>query len=327
MSRKSLFLWSSLLSIHLLSVALSINLYSVQAQSTPPSQLSASPQSVNLSNKSTQSNKNENDHTPLILGGLALFISLLGTGFSTYILSLQNKKAKSLQNKLNQQVLNSNSIFNTIQQNLSQVQQLLAESDKKIDKARRQIKDVQVSFFNQSESICSQFKELQKAINILSYQQQWERQTQYINQTMQGVETQSVIAPAQVSQELTELIHQFNQENRDYFQNQRFCPLTLTPESIRGEISSNARKIVHFQSPLDNSPVSYLMININKENWLIPNIVSPYVAQIMHNLAESPEIFTVHLGSGRLKLVRPAKLKQVNTGLWEIEEPGSFSAV
>jgi hypothetical protein len=45
----------------------------------------------------------------------------------------------------------------------------------------------------------------------------------------------------------------------------------------------------------------------------------------MRNLHENPEIFVVESGSETLRLIKPAKLKSVSSGLWEIEEPGEFS--
>ncbi|MGL5034705.1 MAG: hypothetical protein ACRC6M_12990, partial [Microcystaceae cyanobacterium] len=65
---------------------------------------------------------------------------------------------------------------------------------------------------------------------------------------------------------------------------------------------------------------------IDRENWLIPNITTPYISQIMRNLHENPEIFTAASSSGTLRLIKPAKLKLVSSGLWEIEEPGEFQA-
>lgn len=123
-----------------------------------------------------------------------------------------------------------------------------------------------------------------------------------------------------------EMIEQFNGQNRDYFRDGKFHPLTLTQQSIQGQVGLNARRIVQLEVPSDSSQASYLTTEIDRENWLIPNITSPYFSQVMRNLHENPEIFTVESGSGTLRLIKPAKLKSVSLGLWEIEEPGEFEA-
>jgi hypothetical protein len=136
-----------------------------------------------------------------------------------------------------------------------------------------------------------------------------------------------------------EMIEQFNSQNRDYFRDDRFQPLTLTQRSIDGQVPVkltqqsikeqvvlNGCRILQLEVPFDSSQASYLTTKIDKENWLIPNIISPYIGKIMSNLDENPEIFTVESGSGSLRLIKPAKLKSVSLGLWEIEEPGEFQA-
>jgi hypothetical protein len=135
------------------------------------------------------------------------------------------------------------------------------------------------------------------------------------------------------------MIEQFNSQNRDYFRDDRFQPLTLTQRSIDGQVPVkltqqsikeqvvlNGCRILQLEVPFDSSQASYLTTKIDKENWLIPNIISPYIGKIMSNLDENPEIFTVESGSGSLRLIKPAKLKSVSLGLWEIEEPGEFQA-
>jgi hypothetical protein len=45
----------------------------------------------------------------------------------------------------------------------------------------------------------------------------------------------------------------------------------------------------------------------------------------MLNLGGKPEIFFIHPGSEALKLIKPAKLKNIGFELWQIEEPGEFT--
>ena len=134
-----------------------------------------------------------------------------------------------------------------------------------------------------------------------------------------------VFEPAVKRNMMEEMVEHFNSKNPDYFRDARFKPLTLTQQSIQGQVGLNPRRIVQLEAPSDSSQASYLTTEIDRENWLIPNITSPYISQIMRNLHENPEIFVVESGSETLRLIKPAKLKSVSSGLWEIEEPGEFS--
>jgi hypothetical protein len=147
-------------------------------------------------------------------------------------------------------------------------------------------------------------------------------------------ETENVLQELTVPvREIDEIILQFNHQNVEYFSHSRFSPLTLTDNSIRG-MMIDGRRVLELKTPTDSAQAIYLRFEIDKENWLIPNITSPYIRQIMRNMSENPEIFTVHSGSGILQLVKPAKLKLAKSklfkiaqlGLWKIEESGIFEA-
>ena len=128
-----------------------------------------------------------------------------------------------------------------------------------------------------------------------------------------------------LSFELKELVKQFNISNVDYFLDPRFVPLTLTQQTIHADFDSNVSRIIQLEVPSDNLQASYLKIEIYQENWLILNIISPYIRRIIANLDKNSEVFIVHPGSGALQLIRPAKLKNIGFDLWEIEEPGIFT--
>ena len=127
------------------------------------------------------------------------------------------------------------------------------------------------------------------------------------------------------SSELQDIIKRFNLQHPQLFNDFSATPLTLTSDSIQGKVGMNARRIVQLEVPADSSQATYLKFDLDHCIWLIPNIKSPHISKIMRNLGENPEIFTISdSGSGALNLEKPAKLKEVGTGLWEIEEPGKF---
>ncbi|MEB3119662.1 MAG: hypothetical protein VKL41_00380 [Snowella sp.] len=130
---------------------------------------------------------------------------------------------------------------------------------------------------------------------------------------------------SELSQELTELVAQFNHQNREPFNDSRFQALKLTQQSTQGQVGLNAHRILELEMCTDNSQASYLKFEMDGENWLIPNITSSYISQIMRNLDENRDIFVIHPGSGTLQLLRPAKLKNIGSNLWGIEEPGEFT--
>lgn len=125
---------------------------------------------------------------------------------------------------------------------------------------------------------------------------------------------------------IDEVILQFNQQDRNYFSDSRFQPLGLSKASSQGvPVGEDGSPIVQLESLSDTSQALFLQIMLDGENWLIPNIISPYIRQIINNLEEYSEIFSVmESGTGKLTLIKPAKLKNVDSGLWEIAEIGEF---
>ncbi len=128
-----------------------------------------------------------------------------------------------------------------------------------------------------------------------------------------------------IKREIDEIIQQFNDQNRDYFNNSQFQPLNLTKISSQGAIGEDGRRIIQLEPINDVNQSLFLQILADRENWLIPNIISLYIRNIMNNLEQYPEIFTIHSGSGILQLLKAAKLKDIGFNLWEIEELGEFT--
>jgi hypothetical protein len=146
------------------------------------------------------------------------------------------------------------------------------------------------------------------------------------NQEFQDADSNSSPSTSsELSQELTELVARFNHQNHELFNDSRFQPLKLTQQSTQGQVGLNAHRILELEVCTDNSQASYLQFEMDGENWLIPNITSSYISQIMRNLDENRDIFVTHTGSGTLQLVKPAKLKNIGLNLWGIEEPGEFT--
>lgn len=116
--------------------------------------------------------------------------------------------------------------------------------------------------------------------------------------------------------QLVNLIVQFNAQNLDYFQNSQFRFLTLILQQLDDQ---QPTQLEECSNPLS---APYLMTQIEEDSWLIPNIISSEIAQIMRTLSDRPEIFTVVSGSGSLYLIKPAKLKQIRANSWTIAESG-----
>jgi hypothetical protein len=124
--------------------------------------------------------------------------------------------------------------------------------------------------------------------------------------------------------EIDEIIENFNDQKKDYFDS-RFQPLGLTKSSSQGLVGEDGNRIIQLESFNDISKDLFLQIMLDEENWLIPNAASSFVGQILNRLEEYPEIFSVvESGKNKLTLIKPAKLRNVGSGLWEIAEIGEF---
>jgi hypothetical protein len=119
------------------------------------------------------------------------------------------------------------------------------------------------------------------------------------------------------------LVDEFNKRNKEHFAclNPQF--LKLTDQSIYDRRSRDGSLLVQLVFAQENE-ASYLKIEANQVNWLFPNIFSARVEKIINNLKTS--IFTVDYSLNNPQLIKPAKLKEVSSGIWEIDEPGIFQS-
>ncbi len=146
------------------------------------------------------------------------------------------------------------------------------------------------------------------------------------NLTLHLAQAQQEVVNVEISPSLQEIIERFNYQRPELFDDFSSISLTLTSDSSQGKVDINNRRIVQLEIPPDISQATYLKFDLDQTAWLIPNIKSRYISRIMQNLSENPEVFMITSGSssGSLQLVKPAKLREISGGLWEIEEPGEF---
>ncbi len=117
-------------------------------------------------------------------------------------------------------------------------------------------------------------------------------------QTLNDTEIYSLFSLTPADQQLVTLILAFNQQDLSYFQEQRSQPLNLRENTSPKQL----------EKVTDLAKAHYLLFTIEAEYWLIPNILSPDIAQIMRHLIDFPDLFTIISGSGSLYLIKPAKL-------------------
>ena len=128
-----------------------------------------------------------------------------------------------------------------------------------------------------------------------------------------------------IHRQIDQVIENFNNQNKAYFNDSRFAPLGLTQESRQGSVGAGGYSTIQLESFNDINQDSYLKIELDGDNWLIPNAASPYLRDTLKSLQEYPEIFSIATsGINKLTLIKPAKLKEVSSGLWEIAEIGEF---
>jgi hypothetical protein len=242
--------------------------------------------SANISNLSEQNNSNSNQAINFSI--LIIFIGLGALSISGIVFSLY---CVSLFKEYDKQI-------ETLQENLEDSEKKVKNIQNTVEESKQQI----VNQFNNQVHLNTQFNQLLEAIK---------NATQY--------------KLLYISFQLKKIIYEFNNNNKTYFNDPQFELLTLTKESIQGHVGLDARRIIELESCTDNSQASFLKFEMDGENWLFPNITSPYISQIMRNLGEYTEFFIIHPGSEILQLIRPAKLKNIGSNLWGIEELGEFT--
>ncbi len=195
--------------------------------------------------------------------------------------------------------------------------QIFSQINKLVDAQNRLI----VDFKSFSEETIDEISKLSQQPLSISNKEDSSQSSQ-VNQSSDNL----TFNKSEMSSDLIELVKEFNIPNIEYFRYPSFIPLALTKQSIQGDFDSTFSRIIQLEISSDSSQDSYyLKVEIDSENWLIPNITSNRFHTIINSLNENPEIFVVHPGSGTLQLVKPAKLKEVSSGIWNIEEPGEFT--
>ncbi|BFM40497.1 hypothetical protein [Synechocystis sp. LKSZ1] len=269
--------------------------------------------------ESNTQNRNEKSN-PLWfwVATIAGFISISGIISSIVFLFLRLHKSSEKQRELSGNIKDIEMVLTKVKNQVDQNQKYITKLNERSQKSKEVFKEID----QEIKSLDDKYSSLLQSQNTVTATTNFNnREYEEINAVAES------IFPNEPPNPIKAIVDQFNSQNQDYFRDPRFQPLTLSQQSIQGHIGLNARRIMQLEAPSDPSQGSYLYFEIDQEFWLIPNIASPYITQIMHNLNENPEIFVVHLGSGRLKLVKPAKLKQINAGLWEVEEPGKFESL
>jgi hypothetical protein len=241
-------------------------------------------------------------------------------------LGLERKKTNPLTANPNASISTDKTNENEINNQKQTTKETLSQIVKKLQTIIDEQKKLN-AFNDYNDSKMAEFSKL-----IQELQQQILRNQEVVvkpdnfNQEFQDTDSNSSLSTSsELSQELTKLVTQFNHQNREPFNDARFQPLKLTQQSTQGHVGLNAHRILELEVCTDNSQASYLQFEMDGENWLIPNITSSYISQIMRNLDENRDIFVTHTGSGTLQLVKPAKLKNIGLNLWGIEEPGEFT--
>ncbi len=127
-----------------------------------------------------------------------------------------------------------------------------------------------------------------------------------------------------VNQRLDEIITNFNLHNKAYFNDPQFQPLNPSKVSSQGYLEEDGSRMIQLEILNDITQAIFLKFLLDKDNWLIPNLASPHIGNILKILEEYPEIFSIASGTNKLTLTKPAKLKTTEKGLWEIAEIGEF---
>jgi hypothetical protein len=132
--------------------------------------------------------------------------------------------------------------------------------------------------------------------------------------------------------EWAELVEKFNSRNTNYFENSKHRFLRLTKASVESPVGLNMRRTLQFEISPDNSSSAFLQVELDNNQWLVPNILSPSFEKSFNHLVttdylrKNAGIFTVLTTNSSIKpqLVRPAKLIEIMTGIWQVAEPGEF---
>ncbi len=136
------------------------------------------------------------------------------------------------------------------------------------------------------------------------------------------LEVDKTQSPVAKEKEIDIITKHFNDNDKNYFQSLKFQTLKLKKEDIDNGI-------IKFELTELNQEL-FLKVEVDSKQFLFPNINSSRIYMVMNRFKKGEDyhgIFEVPQGdtdSTSWQLIKPAKLKEVNHGIWEIEELGEF---
>jgi hypothetical protein len=213
----------------------------------------------------------------------------------------QDKEIGKIKSKVTKQDKEISELKSTVNEQKVEISKILEFYNQNITKTAELNSDLQQQPLNQEDFVQSSLP----------------NQAQEESSSSSSDEPNTCLAP-----KVREIVNQFNNKNEDYFLGLDRKFLKLNEKSIHAQPSTGGSPIVQL-IPSDDSQEFYFTIEVEKENWLFPNLNSSHFKKIMKGLNTS--IFKFDSNSEPLKLLRPAKLQEVSLGLWEIEEPGEFT--
>lgn len=121
---------------------------------------------------------------------------------------------------------------------------------------------------------------------------------------------------------MSDVVSAFNSKKIDSLDGLTITPLTMTKESVQGQVGLDAKRIMQFE-PTSMGNATYLQFEMGGQSWMVPNNKSPHFQKIVANLkTENTGIFDVDGDS--IRLSKPALLKRAANGNLEIAERGKM---
>ena len=198
----------------------------------------------------------------------------------------------------------------------------------KTSELKQQIQDIKQDNFKYSREVIELRNKLNHELNRIKYEHKPIGEMSFRSNQF-GSESPSWQSKPQEdtkSKLIDDIITNFNQKNSDYFKNNNiFEALDLTRRTKEGERDTGFTPIIELEFSSDNFNCAYLKVEIDGENWLIPNAASINLPRILKNLEQYPGLFDIDSGLGEIILVKPAKIREIGSRLWEIEQPGQIS--
>jgi len=290
---------------------------------TPIPTLSKKP-SPSTTSATPTSTSNETPPYPLIFGILGTTLGISSIALTLWLLKqLQQSNGRRLDQleeadrKLKREILDS------IKKLITQTNKEKELNSSRISELTQELLNIKASITKNYQEI-DQLKQEQNRIKQVGISTSYQKELTENRTNIQILEPKIISEVDNTSKFIDEIISEFNQGNKDYFRDKnKFQPFALTPKSQEGQRDAGFSLIIELESSSADS--SYLKTEINKQNWLIPNITSMYLSKILTNLDKYPEIFEMINTTEISGLIKLAKLRSIDGKLWQIEEPGQLS--